>query len=40
MEAQHHLDEFATAYPDDPRITSLRQLVATPPTRAAMTVGN
>ncbi len=40
MEAQHHVDEFAAAYPSDPRIAALRQILATPPPRRALTVGD
>ncbi len=40
LEAQHHVDEFVAAYPNDPRILALRMLVATPPPRRALTVGN
>ncbi len=40
MEAQHHLDEFVAAYPNDPRATSLRQLLTAPPPRRAVTLGN
>ena len=40
MEAAHHADEFAAAYPHDPRIATLRRLVATPPPREAQILGN
>jgi thioredoxin-like negative regulator of GroEL len=40
MEAAHHADAFAAAYPQDPRIATLRRIVAAPPPREALTIGN
>lgn len=39
LEAQHHVDEFAKAYPNDPRIATLRGILATAPARNALTIG-
>jgi Flp pilus assembly protein TadD len=39
QEAQHDADEFAARYPNDPRILPLRRMLASPPPRTAMTMG-
>lgn len=39
LEAQHHVDVFAEAFPNDPRIPELRQMLTKPPPHPAMTLG-